>query len=262
MPRRQLSGSRMILTGASSGIGRSLALRLARRGARLLITARRIDRLESVQREIESGGGLCQIVAGDLTSDSVRQTIVAACEQHFGGLDCLINNAGIGAMGKFETASSERLRQIFEVNFFAMAELVRLALPVLKRGDDPLIVNVSSVLGHRAVPLKSEYCASKFAIHGFSDALRAELADIPIEVLLISPSTVDSEFFDSALEDTTGKKWKGSQALKPDYVARRIVDAMARRRHEILLPASGWALVWFDRLLPGIANRAIARFQK
>ena len=163
-------------------------------------------------------------------------------------------------MGPFADASMERLRQIFEVNFFSMAALIRSTVPVLSRGDDALIVNIGSVLGHRAVPLKSEYCAAKFALHGFSDSLRAELASIPIEVLLISPSTVNSDFFDSALEDATDVNWKKRGSMKPEFVVRKIIQGMEKRNHEIILPFSGKALVWLDRLFPTIADRIVSRF--
>ncbi len=260
MSRRRLRDKRILLTGASSGLGRSLAQQLAASGARLVITARREDRLDSLKREMDRTGSECHVVAGDLTVADVRQTLLDICLQSLGGVDCLINNAGIGAMGRFDTASDQRMRQIFEVNFFAMANLIRLFLPALKNGNDSLIVNIGSVLGHRAVPLKSEYTASKFAIHGFSDALRAELAAIPLGVLLVSPGTINSQFFDSAIEDTTGKKWIGSSAMQPEYVARKIIAAMVRRKHELILPASGKALVWLDRLCPSLANRVVARF--
>ena len=128
----------------------------------------------------------------------------------------LISNAGIGAMGRFDDADDDRMRKVFDVNFFAIAELTRLALPKLKLGNDALIVNMSSILAHRAAPLKSEYCASKFALHGFSDSIRAELAKDNVSLLLVSPSTTDSEFFDSAIEDQTGKNWKKRGSMPPD----------------------------------------------
>ena len=163
-------------------------------------------------------------------------------------------------MGNFESADPQRLRQIFEVNFFSVAQLTRTALPFLAQGDDPMIVNIGSVLGHRAVPLKSEYCASKFAVHGFSDALRAELTDSAIDVLHVCPATIDTEFFDAAVEDTTERNWKSASAMKPDFVAKKILLAMARRQHELILPFSAKILTWMDRILPTLANRLVARF--
>src|SRR5205085_8829154 len=155
-----------------------------------------------------------------------------------------INNAGIGAVGPFEDAGEERLRRVMEVDFFAPAELIRGALPLLKGGHHPIIVNIGSVLGHRAVPGKSEYCASKFALHGFSDALRAELAPQGIDVLLVSPSTTVSEFFEAAAGQS-GRSPKRYSAMSADAVARRAVAAMAAGRHEIILSIGGQALVCF-----------------
>src|SRR4029079_8217356 len=114
--------------------------------------------------------------------------------------DLLINNAGVGALGRFEEAGAERLRRIMEVNFFALVEMARLAIPALQQGRRPLIVNISSILGHRAVPRSSEYCASKFAVQGFSESLRAELTRLKIGVLVVSPGTTATEFFDHAVE--------------------------------------------------------------
>jgi short-subunit dehydrogenase len=260
MPRRQLAEKRVIITGASSGIGWHLALQLAQHGCRMIVCARRKDRLDELATRVESAGGECVVVAGDICDPATRKNLLDRSSEHFGGVDVLINNAGIGAMGRFDDANSERLRKIFEVNFFAMAELIRESLPMLKQGDDPVIVNMNSVLGHRATPLKSEYCASKFAVHGLSDAIRAELSSDGIDLLLVSPSTTDSEFFDSAIEDETGKNWKKSGAMPPETVAAKTIRAMQKRRHEIILTFGGRIIVWLDRIIPGIANRLVARF--
>ena len=180
----------------------------------------------------------------------------------FGGLDILVNNAGIGALGPFSEATPDRLRRVMEVNFFAPAELTRVAVPVLEQGRQPLVVNISSVLGHRAVPMKSEYCASKFAMHGLSDAIRAEWDRRGIDVLIVSPSTTASEFFDNLIDKQAGNYKKMSRAKSPEYVARRTIRAMERGSHEIILSWSGWGLVWLDRLLPWLADRVVARFGK
>ncbi|QEG23175.1 SDR family NAD(P)-dependent oxidoreductase [Mariniblastus fucicola] len=256
---RNLKDKRVIITGASSGIGRELARQMAAEGSRLVINARREDRLVELADELAIGDR-CAVVVGDVTDSAVRSQLLATAKEKFGGLDILVNNAGIGAMGRFDEASEDRLRQIFEVNFFAVAELIRECLPLLKSGNEAVIVNLNSVLGHRAVPLKSEYCASKFAIHGLSDALRAEFAADGIDMLLVSPSTTDSEFFDAAIDDPTKRDWKKGGAMSPEVVASRTVRAIKKRRHEIILTFGGRILVWLDRMIPGIANRIIAKF--
>ena len=257
MGLRAVQGTRVLLTGASSGIGAALARRLAAQGARVLVTARRQPALDALASDYPNS---ISVLAGDLSDSAHRQRLVDWVATEWQGLDLLINNAGVGAMGSFIDATPERMRQLFEVNFFAPAELCRLSYPLLKQGNRPAVVWISSVLGHRAVPFKSEYCASKFAVHGFSDALRAEWSREGIDVTLVSPSTTDSAFFDAALEDTTQRQWKGRRPMSPDQVALCAIRAWRRGKHEAILPFSGKLLVWLDRIAPTLANRIVARW--
>ncbi len=260
MARRSIDGRRAIITGCSSGIGQQLALQMADRGCRLVINARREAKLAELAEQIQHHGGQVVIVAGDVTDPAVRQQMVETAEREFGGLDILVNNAGIGALGPFADADEDRLRRVMEVNFFAPAELTRVAIPVLEKGDQPIVVNVSSVLGHRAVPIKSEYCASKFAMHGLADSIRAELVHRGIQVLLVSPSTTSSEFFDNVIDKSSADYRQMSKAQSPEYVARRTIKAIEKGKHEIILSWSGWGLVWLDRLFPKLADRIVARY--
>ena len=170
--KREISGSRVIVTGASSGIGRALVVELCRGGAKVVAVARRAERLAELAAHVCQSGGVVETLSGDITDPAVRQQAVERSVERFGGLDILVNNAGVGAMGLFEEATAERLRRVMEVNFFALVEMTRLALPLLKQGRRPIVVNVGSILGHRGVPHSSEYAASKFAVHGFSESLR------------------------------------------------------------------------------------------
>lgn len=259
MTGRSLAGARAVVTGASGGIGREITLELARRGCRLIVTARRAELLAELRREIEARGGQALEVAGDITVADTRRRIYEVAESTWHGLDILVNNAGVGAVGKFESASVDRLRQIMEVNFFAVTELTRELLPLLHRGTRPIIANVSSIVGHRAVPNKSEYCASKFALHGFSDALRAELYRDGIDVLLISPSSTDSDFASHVLE-VKGSYKRHWRPMSPATVARAAVRGIERGSHEVILPFTGCLLVWLDRLCPTLANWLVAKF--
>jgi short-subunit dehydrogenase len=258
MARRTIAGLRAIVTGASSGIGRALVGELIRSGASVLGMARREVRLRELEAEIAAPERFAWIT-GDVTRREDRAAAIDLCRQRFGGLDCLVNNAGIGAQGPFAAAEEARLRQVFEVNVFAVAQFTREALPHLRQGTLPIIVNVGSVLGHFAVPGKSEYCASKFALHGLSDALRIELGRENIDLLLVSPSTTSSEFFDVAIgeREASASRW-GS--MTPEAVARRIVHAIRLGRREIILSAGGTLLVWLDRLCPPLASWIISRW--
>ncbi|MCC6123714.1 MAG: SDR family NAD(P)-dependent oxidoreductase [Pirellulales bacterium] len=260
MARREIKGSRVLITGASSGIGRAAALELARGGAKLVAVARREDRLKQLKEEAAGMEGRIETVAGDITEPGCRQRAIDAAAMHYGGLDILINNAGVGAMGLFEHADPARVRRVFEVNFFALVELTRLALPLLKKGERPMVVNVSSILGHRAVPHSSEYSASKFAVQGFSEAIRAEFARHKIDVLVVSPGTTETEFFDSVLERTGEPAWPKHTPVSSEEVARRMVEAIRRGKHEIIPYFPGKILCWLNRLSPGLMDRYMKRF--
>lgn len=258
MKRRVLAGRRVIVTGASSGIGLALARQLVARGCRVLITARRGALLEACQPSALPRGGSVDSLVGDVTDGDFPERLLDAAATQLGGLDILINNAGVGAVGPFSESTPDRLRRIMEVNFFAPCELIRRSLPLLQHGRSPLVVNMGSVLGYRAVPDKSEYCASKFALRGLSQALRPELRRLGIELLLVSPSTTSSAFFASLLENRggcTANPW----AMTPEQVARQTIRGIEHGRSEMVLSWSGWGLVWLDRLLPTITDRLVAR---
>jgi short-subunit dehydrogenase len=259
MARRSIAGCRGILTGASSGIGRALATQLVGQGAKLLVLGRRAERLQELASAVAGAPGQLLSVCGDVTSAEVREAAVRQACDAFGGLDLLINNAGIGAMGRFIEATPERLRQVMEVNFFAAAELIRLAAPRLQSGHRPMVVNISSILGHRGIPLCAEYCASKFALQGLSESLRAELSTIGIDVLVVSPGTTQTEFFGRAI-DAAQTPWSNRRGASPEWVARRIVAAIRAGRHEIVIGLSESLLLWMNRLFPRIVDSVMARY--
>ena len=260
MARRRIEGSRALVTGASSGIGRELALELAQRGAKLVLVARRAPQLADVTAEITGRGGHAEGVVGDLTDASVRQQALDRATACYGGLDILVNNAGIGAQGRFDEADPLRLRKIMEVNFFALAEMTRAALPTLKQGRRPMVVNIGSILGHRGIPGSSEYCASKFAVQGFSESLRAELATDGIDVLVVNPGTTQTEFFDVLIETRAEAARSGRGGVPASVVARKIARAIASGRHEIMPHWPGRLLCWLNRCSPRLADAVVARF--
>ncbi|HTN73756.1 MAG TPA: SDR family NAD(P)-dependent oxidoreductase [Pirellulaceae bacterium] len=260
MARRKLQNARALITGASSGIGRELARKLSQAGAKIVVTARRESRLRELVEELQAAGATAFALAGDITLPGFRTELLQFTREQLGGLDLLVNNAGAGAIGRFLESTPDTLRRIMELDFFAPVELIREALPQLQAGQKPMIVNVSSVLGHRAVPKKSEYCAAKFALHGMSDALRAEFTPLGIDVLLVSPSTTESEFFDVAAGDKAQLPWLKIRGMSSAAVARAALKAIRAGRHEIVLSPGGKLLVWFDRLCPPLVNRLVAKW--
>jgi len=257
LARRKIRNLRVLLTGASSGIGYEMALQLVRMGANVLATARRYEKLSLLTEETKGFSGSLAIVPGDITEPSHRSSLIVWCEQHWGGLDVLINNAGAGAIGPFSEASSERLRQVMEVDFFAPAELTRLCLPLLRKGNKPAILNIGSVLGHRAVPNKSEYCAAKFAMRGWSESIRVELATERIEVLMVSPSTTRSEFFDSLLDSRSDVQSQSLGSMSAESVAKIAIASLVRSKREMIISWGGKALVWFGRYFPSLTDRIL-----
>lgn len=255
--RRRLKGSRWLVTGASSGIGRALALQLARSGARLLLTARRESRLAELAESIRRDGGEADVVSGDLAQVTTRQRLVDWVSERWGACDGLINNAGLGAVGPFVDASPQRLRDLMEVNFFAPVELTRACLPWLGRGDRPMVVNIGSVLGYVSVPDKSEYCATKFALRAWSESLAFELQG-QIDVLLVSPSSTKSEFFDRVI-DSPPEFRVNQRPMSAETVARQTIRAMTRGRRELILSVGGRSLVRASRWFPLLVRPWVAR---
>lgn len=259
MAKRNLIDMRVIATGASSGIGYALASRMVQAGASVLATARREDRLQQLARDNMSARGSLSILPGDLTSDAHRNALAAWCQEHWGAVDTLVNNAGAGAIGPFADASADRLRQVMEIDFFAPAELTRNCLPLLLQGKRPAILNIGSVLGHRAVPLKSEYCAAKFAMRGWSESIRVELKPSGIDVLMISPSTTRTEFFDSLLDTRQGTRSASMGSMDADAVARLAIASLVRSKRERILSLSGKLLVWSGRWFPSLTDSLLGR---
>jgi short-subunit dehydrogenase len=257
--RRSLSGARVLITGASQGIGRALALRAAQRGAKVLAAARSADLLRELAAEARRAGGTLETVQADVTAAADRQRMAEAAVAYFGGLDVLINNAGIGATGHFAECSAERLRQIMEVNFFGLTETTRVCLPLLKRGHRPAVVNISSIAGKRGIPARSDYSASKFAVQGFSEALRAELAKDGIDVLVVSPGLTQTNFSQNMLEQKARMKMDHLRGMTAERAADLTLNAIERGRNETTLTFKGKLLVFVSRFLPRLADRIAAR---
>lgn len=257
MAKREISGMRTVITGASSGIGRALVVELARQGARCVLVARRIEKLEATVAEIlaEIPEAAVEIVAGDITDAVVRKTAIERCVVAFGGLDAVINNAGIGSFGRFADSDPARLRQIMEVNFFAPVELIRAALPALKASSAPIVVNVGSILGHRGIPRMHEYCSSKFALQGLCQSLRVEFRPLGIDLLMVSPGTTETEFYDSVVHGRGEVPWNKGRGVSSATVARKTVQAIRQGKREIVPNFFGRLLLWAHKYAPHLVDR-------
>jgi short-subunit dehydrogenase len=250
MARRKLAGLRILVTGASQGIGRALVVEAARRGCKVLAAARSQELLDQLAKEVRAGGGTVETVAADVTKPEDRQAMADAAVKHFGGLDILVNNAGIGATGHFMDSDPEILRRIFETNFFGLTETTRVFLPLLKAGKTPAIVNISSVVGKRALPARSLYSSSKFAVAGFSEAIRAELAKDGIDVIVVSPGLTQTNFSQNMLEQKAKLQLDHMRGMTSEQVAEATLRAIEKGKLDVTLTLQGKLLVLVSRFFP------------
>lgn len=266
--RRDLRGQAVLLTGGSRGIGRCLAQMLGAAGCRLVLAARGVEDLEKAVQELRATGVEVYAVAGDLTIAADRQRIVKEAIERLGGLDVLINNAGLCSFGEFSSSTEDVLRQLLEINFFAPAELCRLCLPHLTRSRNrPAIVNIASIVGRRGMPSFSEHSASKFALVGLTEALRCEFVRFGVDVLLVIPGLAKVDDFEKHLLRNEGRiyiDWKNVQT--PETVASGIVDALRRNKTEKVI---GWLAMQIYRLqtlwpamLDSIMARKVRNFER
>ncbi len=257
---RNLQGRRILITGASSGIGKELAQQLASQGARLALAARNEDKLNALAGSLP---GDVLVVPTDVTLEEDRQRALDRAVERFGGLDVLINNAGIASWAHFADSTEEIMRQIMEVNFFAPAEMIRRAIPILVNGVEPAIVNVASMCGRRAMPAWSEYSASKYALCGLTEALRGELARFDIDILLIIPGLTKSEFSQHFLKSEGKAKIEYDKGMPPADVAARIVRSLQKNKTETWIGSdTQWMLRvnrWFPRFVDYMLGREVKK---
>jgi len=257
---RDLHGRNVLITGASRGIGRCLAENLAPFGVKLTLVARSAAALSELARKLGETGTAAFPVAADITVPADRERVISEAVGKMGGLDVLVNNAGVASFGHFETSSEAVLRTIMEVNFFAPAELIRLAAPHLAKGRQPAVVNVASLCGRRGLPAWSEHCASKFALVGLSEALRGEFVRYGIDVLVVLPGLVRSDDLGRHLLRNDGRmKLNFAGAQPPEEVAAAIIRSLQRNRAETPV---GWQSKWLlraNRFVPRFVDRMMAR---
>jgi short-subunit dehydrogenase len=257
--QRDLSGKRMIVTGASCGIGRSVAEQAALQGAHVALAARSADNLRQLSAALNRKGAVTLPVPTDVTSDADRRRLLKTVVDEFGGLDILVNNAGIASFGHFADSTEDILRQIMEVNFFAPAELIRLAIPVLTMGQQPAVVNTASFCGRRGFPAWPEYSASKFALCGLTEALRGEMSRFEIDVLLVLPGLTYGETPRQLLRNEGRMVIRRDQGMTAEAVARFILDALKKNRTETTIGRDARWIVRTNRFLPGLVDRIMIR---
>lgn len=252
----------MWITGASSGIGEALAQHLDARGARLLLSARRQGKLEAVRATL-SHPDRHRVVPLDLADEGAVAETAETVLADPGAPDVMIHNAGITQRSLAEETALAVDRQLFEVNFFAVVGLTKALLPaMLERGSGQFVV-ISSLVGKIATPVRSGYSASKHALHGFFDALRAETADRGIRVTLICPGFIRTEITHHALTGDGSPQGTMDRAqehgMAPEECARRIVAAAGKGKREVWIGGREVGAVYLHRFFPGLFHRLIRR---
>ena len=240
--RSSLKKSVVVITGASSGLGRAMALKLAKKGARLVLTARNEKALVELARRCQNLGAKAISIRADVTDEAELRQVADKALKTFGQVDAWINNAGVLATGIFEEIPTDVFRKVVETNFYGVVHGSRVVLPVFRAQGHGVLINVSAVEGKIALPYSTAYVASKFAVTGLSQSLRMELKDESnIHVCTVMPASIDTPFFQHA----ANYSGRAIEPVKPVYAvdaaARDIVGCIERPRAEVFIgAASRW----------------------
>ena len=258
----KFSDHAVLITGASSGIGAALARELAREGAKLVLMARRHERLEELRAELAAAGAEGLVHVGDVTQRADLDAAVALAIERYGRLDMAVANAGFGVVGPLETLNVDDYRRQFETNVFAVLETVKACLPELRKTRGRVVL-IGSVASYISTPHASPYAMSKFAVRAFAHALGPELEPYGVTVTLISPGFIESE-----IRQVDNRGVHHSRAKDPlprwlpmpaDVAAKKIVAAAYRRRREAIVTVHGKVLVWVQRFAPWVVRFAARR---
>lgn len=253
-----IDGTAILITGASAGIGAALAAELHRRGARLALTGRDPGRL----RAAAPPGAWT--LPGDLADPAFRPRLLEEAERAVGPLGGLVNNAGVGLYAPPSASDPESVRAMFELNYFAPAGLIRLALPGMRARRHGIVVNVSSIAGRITLPWFTHYSATKAALTAFTEGLRAELAGSGVHPMLVSPGYVRTGFQDHVLAGSPPARLKQARrfAVAADTCARAIAAGIEQDREEVVTPWSGRLLLWAARCWPRLVAAQLASMNR
>ncbi len=254
----KLDEMRVILTGATGGIGRDIARELAANGARLLLVGRNSERLADLERELRLNGTDVGHVAADIGKyEGIARVAKAAKAMSGGPANVLVNNAGVNEFGVFAAQKAVDIAAIMTTNVVAPMLLTRALLPMLEEQNEAIVMNVGSILGSIGLPGQVAYSASKFGLHGFSESLRRETQGTSVSVLYVAPRATNTEMNSAAMRDFN--KATGTASDEPGDVARRVVAALGAGREERFI---GWPerlFVKLNALLPSLVDRSMRK---
>ena len=250
----------VIITGASSGIGRALAFEMASRGAVVVIAARSVDSLKNMEAELHSGGHKALAVQADVSREEDCKAIVNATIEKFGRIDVLINNAGISMRAIFADTDLSVIRKLMDINFWGTVYCTKFALPYLLKTKGA-VVGVSSIAGFKGLPGRTGYSASKFAMQGFLETLRIENLKTGLHVMIACPGFTASNIRKTALAadgSQQGESPRDEGSMMPaEEVARRIATGIVSRKKVLIMTTQGKMTVMLNKLFPGFMDKMV-----
>jgi len=247
----------VLVTGASSGIGRETALTFARQGAAVALAARRRAQLEEVAAAVTGEGGRALVVPTDVTNLKAARAAVAKVLRKWGRLDILINNAGVLRPAPVEQLAETDFEAMLRVNVFGALFMMQAVLPAMRHERRGTIINIASLAGRRGITPLGGYCATKFALVGLTEALRTELDTTDIHVGLVMPGVVDTPMVEGFNESHTLQEWPAALNMPPDWVVAAILLAIRFRLREISVPPGAVTMEVLAALAPGITDTLI-----
>ena len=251
---------RILITGASSGIGRATALILAREGATLFLVARRRELLRTLEEEVKRYGAPAHSMVFDLSDHEQVGEMIRVADRSMGGIDVLVNNAAFGYFGTVENTPASVVKEIFAVNFEAPLLASQLVIPIMRRQGAGHIINVSSVAGKRGLPLSGIYSATKFALNGISESLRVELKSTGIRVSTINPAGTRTEFGDAIRKgDVDGVFKPLGPSQSAEEVAHTIVQCIRKPKLEVYPYWPGRVFAWVNTIAPSLVDAIILK---
>lgn len=252
-----LAGKRILLTGATGGLGNALAKQLAAKGAILAILGRDSEKLKVLKNDIQTSGNKVVSIEADLSQNGIPAKAINATIEKLGGIDIVIHNAGVLDFIAFENQSEARIQEIIHTNVTTVIQLTNIVMPYFKKNKAGHVLFVGSIFGSLGFPHYATYCASKFAIHGFSQALRRELVDTNIGVTYVAPRFIKTPMNSEAATAMTQKS--GSTMDTPEKVATIVLRGLEQGKQEVFIGQPESFFAWLNGVAPKLVNLGLKK---